>query len=231
MRVHFIQHVHFESPGYLLQWATEHQFTISFTKIYEAVTFPSADDIDWLVIMGGPMGVYEEDKYAWLKAEKAFIRSVIEAGKKVLGICLGSQLIAEVAGAKVYPNHQKEIGWWPVKKVSNGQPEPLPASRPDEFLTFHWHGDTFDLPAGATHLFATTVCPHQGYLLNKNVAGLQFHPEATPELIDNMIAHGQDELVMAPFIQPAARIQELTAQYAAVQHQYLATFLQAFLSR
>jgi GMP synthase-like glutamine amidotransferase len=230
MRVHFIQHVHFESPGYLLQWATEQHYEISFTKIYEAVTFPAVESIDWLVIMGGPMGVYEEDKHPWLKAEKAFIKSVIDAGKKVLGVCLGSQLIAEVAGAKVYSNKEKEIGWWPVRKVAEANGLSLTAALPDELMTFHWHGDTFDLPVGATHLFATAVCPHQGYLLGRNVVGLQFHPEATPELIHAMIEHGQNELVMAPHIQTATTMQGLIVKYAAAQHQHLAVFLRAFLA-
>jgi GMP synthase-like glutamine amidotransferase len=227
MRVHFIQHVHFESPGYLLEWATAQQHQISFTKIYEAVTFPAADDIDLLVIMGGPMGVYEENKYPWMQAEKDFIKTVMEAGKKVLGICLGSQLIAAVCGANVYPNQQKEIGWWPVKTIRNDKTTTLTASLPDELMTFHWHGDTFDLPAGAVHLFATDVCPHQGYLLYNQVAGLQFHPEATPELIEQMVLHGQEELVDAPYIQSSPQM--MATGYFTGQHQFLKAFLDKFL--
>jgi len=228
MRVHFIQHVHFESPGYLLEWATAQQHQISFTKIYEAVTFPAADDIDLLVIMGGPMGVYEENKYPWMKAEKDFIKTVMEAGKKVLGICLGSQLIAAVCGANVYPNQQKEIGWWPVKTIRNDKATTLTASLPDELMTFHWHGDTFDLPAGAVHLFATDVCPHQGYLLYNQVAGLQFHPEATAALIEQMVLHGQEELVDAPYIQSAPQMK--ATGYFTGQHQFLEAFLDKFLA-
>jgi GMP synthase-like glutamine amidotransferase len=229
MRIHFIQHVHFESPGYLLEWATAQQHTISFTKIYESVTFPAADTMDLLVVMGGPMGVYEEDKYAWLTAEKAFIKAVIAAGTKVLGICLGAQLIAEVSGAKVYPNTEKEIGWWPIQKIINEKTLPLTASLPDEFMTFHWHGDTFDLPPGAVHLFATRVCHHQGFLLNEQVAGLQFHMEATPALVEQMATHGQDELVTAPHIQSAQQMQEQSARYAASQQKQLETFVKQFL--
>ena len=229
MRIHFIQHVHFETPGYLLEWATAQQHSISFTKIYESVAFPAADAMDLLVVMGGPMGVYEEDKYPWLKEEKAFIRSVIAAGVKVLGICLGSQLIAEVAGAKVYPNTEKEIGWWPLQKVINEKTLPLTESLPDEFITFHWHGDTFDLPPGAVHLFATQVCPNQGFLLNEQVAGLQFHLEATPALVQQMVAHGQHELVEASYIQTGTQMQELSARYAAGQQKMLETFIKGFL--
>lgn len=227
MRVHFIQHVHFESPGYLLEWAATQQHTISFTKIYEAVNFPAADNIDLLVIMGGPMGVYEEDQYAWMKAEKDFIRSVIDAGKKVLGICLGSQLIAAVCGAKVYPNKVKEIGWWLVQVIKNDKTASLTASLPDELTIFHWHGDTFDLPAGAVHLFKTDVCPHQGYVLNNQVAGLQFHPEATPDLVEQMVLHGQQELVNAPYIQSASQMK--TGSHFNASHQFLNAFLMNFL--
>ena len=229
MRIHFIQHVHFETPGYLLEWAIAQQHNISFTKIYESVTFPAVDTIDLLVIMGGPMGVYEEDKYAWLSAEKAFISAVIAAGTKVLGICLGAQLIAEVAGAKVYPNKEKEIGWWPMHKIINDQTHPLTAPLPAEFITFHWHGDTFDLPPGAVHLFATPACPNQGFLLNDQVAGLQFHLEATPALVAQMTAHGQDELVTASFIQPAQLMQDQSALYASSQQKHLEVFISRFL--
>lgn len=229
MRIHFIQHVHFESPGYLLEWAIAQQHHISFTKIYESVSFPAVDAIDLLVIMGGPMGVYEEDKYAWLNAEKAFISAVIAAGTKVLGICLGAQLIAEVAGAKVYPNIEKEIGWWPMHKIINDKTHPLTATLPAEFITFHWHGDTFDLPPGALHLFATPACPHQGFLLNDQVAGLQFHLEATPALVTQMLQHGQDELVSASFIQPGQQMQEQSNLYAASQQKHLETFIASFL--
>jgi GMP synthase-like glutamine amidotransferase len=200
MRIHFIQHVAFETPGYLLQWAADHRHSVSFTRIYESPAFPSVDDIDWLVVMGGPMGTYEENKYAWLKPEKEFIRSVIAAGKKVLGICLGSQLVAEALGAKVYPHTQKEIGWWPVKKTANAS-NSLLQDLPDEFISFHWHGDTFDLPPGAVHLLQTDACPHQAYIFDNRVMGLQFHMEAMPEQVKAMADHGKEELVPGGWIQ------------------------------
>ena len=199
MRIHFIQHVGFESPGYLLQWAAEHQHTVSFTHIYESPNFPAVEDIDWLIVMGGPMGAYQEDKYAWLKPEKDFIRAVIKAGKKVLGICLGSQLVAEALGAKVYPHTQKEIGWWPVRKTSSDSS--ILKNLPDEFTSFHWHGDTFDLPPGATHLLQSGACPHQAFLYQDRVMGLQFHMEALPEQLKAMVDHGKEELVPGGWIQ------------------------------
>ncbi|MDF2187378.1 type 1 glutamine amidotransferase [Paraflavitalea sp. CAU 1676] len=230
MRIHFIQHVHFETPGYLWEWAISQQHTTTFTKIYEAVKFPAINTIDLLVVMGGPMGVYEEEKHPWLKEEKAFIRSAIDAGVKVLGICLGAQLIAEVAGARVYPNKEKEIGWWPVRKVTNDKTLSMLASFPDEFVTFHWHGDTFDLPAGAKHLFATEICPNQGFLINDRVAGLQFHFEATPALVDQMVTHGADELISGPYIQQGDLIKLHAPHYDDNQQELLVKFIEGFVN-
>lgn len=228
MQTHFIQHVPFESPGYLLQWAQEAQHSISFTKIFEAVQFPPAASIDLLVVMGGPMGVYEEATYPWLKAEKTFIREVIDAGKKVLGVCLGSQLVAEALGSKVYPNPQKEIGWWPVQVVDTATGSPT-AGWPAEFTVFHWHGDTFDLPPGAMHLFRTNACPNQGYLVGNRVAGLQFHLEANQALVETMIAHGKQELVHAPLIQEEKALLSGDALYGETARQQLRIFLKDFL--
>lgn len=230
MHIHFIQHVPFETPGYLWEWAIAQQHSTSFTKIYEAVKFPEPDAMDLLVIMGGPMGVYEEDKHPWLKEEKTFIRAAIDAGVKVLGICLGAQLVAEAAGARVYPNNEKEIGWWPVRKVTNDKTLFFLDAFPEEFVTFHWHGDTFDLPAGAKHLFATEVCPNQGFLINDRIAGLQFHFEATPALVDEMVAHGADELVAAPYIQQSELIKQYAPHYDANQHELLVKFIEGFVA-
>lgn len=205
MNIHFIQHVSFEHPGYLLQLAKQHGYNISFTKIFEQVNFPSINDIDMLVIMGGPMGVYEEEKYSWITEEKQFIRSVIDAGKKVWGVCLGSQMVAAALDARVYPHTEQEIGWWPIQ-VLNGNPvtDGLPAA----FITFHWHGDTFDLPAGATHLFKTDACTNQGFIFDNRVIALQFHVEATEDLITGMLTHAGGELQPAAYIQTNEQIIE-----------------------
>lgn len=224
MRIHFIQHVAFETPGYLLQWAREHQHTVSFTHIYEAPVFPHVNDIDWLIVMGGPMGVYQEDQYTWMKPEKEFIRAVIKAGKKVLGICLGSQLVAEALGAKVYPHTQKEIGWWPVKKTGNNA---ITNNLPDEFISFHWHGDTYDLPPGAVHLLQTDACAHQAFLFDNRVMGLQFHMEAQPENVQAMAEHGKEELVKGGYIQAENEILSNKEHYTR-NNQWMDDLLSAF---
>lgn len=226
MHIHFIQHVPFESPGFILEWAQDKGFNTSFTRMYEEDRFPPVAGINWLVVMGGPMSVHDENEYAWLKSEKQYIRSAIDAGKKVLGICLGSQLIADVLGAKVYPNNQKEIGWWPLTTIDTKHP--LTLNFPAQFNVFHWHGDTFDLPSGATHLFSTEACRNQGYLVGTKIAALQFHMEVDENLVAQMVQNGKSELVEAPFIQEDTGIFLNTLSMVPDTQLLLSRFLEAF---
>jgi GMP synthase-like glutamine amidotransferase len=227
MKIHFIQHVPFEHPAYLLKWAKPQNYSYSITKMYEDYVFPSTDELDVLIIMGGPMGAYEEDKYEWLKFEKQFIKETIDAGKKVWGICLGAQLIADVLGSKVYPYTQKEIGWWPVKKTSD---HTMTKGLPDEFTTFHWHGDTFDLPSGAIQLFKSEACAQQGFLYKNNVAAVQFHPEVEEDLLNSLSIHDRAELVPAPFIQTEDEMKKALPKHIEAQHRYITSLMEAFLS-
>lgn len=226
MHIHFIQHVPFESPGYILEWAQDKGFNTSFTRMYENDSFPGIASIDWLVVMGGPMSVHDESEFSWLADEKRFIRSAIDAGKKVLGICLGSQLIADVLGARVYKNDQKEIGWWPLTTIDTKHP--LTNNFPKTFNVFHWHGDTYDLPAGATLLFSTEACKNQGYLVGTKIAALQFHMEVDENLVAQMIQHGKSELVDAPFIQEDTSIFLNTMSMVPDTQMLLSRFLDAF---
>jgi GMP synthase-like glutamine amidotransferase len=206
LSIHTFMHVPFEGLGCIEQWTNKNNHTVSYTKFYEDYKLPDAEGIDWLIVMGGPMGVYDEAVYSWLAEEKSFIRQAIEKGKTVLGICLGSQLIAEVLGTKVYPNKQKEIGWFDLQLTSEGKNEKLLSGFEDKFPVFHWHGDTYDLPAGSTRLFSSEVCLNQAFLYKDNVLGLQFHFEATPETLKEMVTHGANELIEAETIQSAEQI-------------------------
>ncbi len=115
MRAHYLQHVPFEGLGSIKSWLKKSGYEISNTQFFNSKVLPSIDEIDLLVVMGGPMSVNDEAKYPWLVEEKKFIRNTIEAGKSVLGICLGAQLIASSMGVKVFSNSEKEIGWFPVE--------------------------------------------------------------------------------------------------------------------
>ncbi len=201
MRAHFFQHEHFEDPAAIRDWLEQNDFSITATKFYEKYRKPVLDNVDWLIIMGGPMGVYDEAKYPWLKDEKKWIAEAIQKNKVVLGICLGAQLIASALDAKVYPNKLKEIGWFPVYKTEAAKKQPLFKDFPQEITVFHWHGDTFDLPVGAVHLAESEGCKNQAFLYKNKVLGLQFHLEATEKLVADLIDNCRNELVSQKYIQ------------------------------
>jgi len=206
LSIYTLMHVPFEGLGCIEQWIDCNGHSLSYTRFYDDYQLPAPDDFDWLIVMGGPMGVYDEVIYPWLAEEKAFIKQAIENDKIVIGICLGSQLIAEVLGAKVYPNKQKEIGWFNLQLTDEGKIQPILAGFEDEFPVFHWHGDTFDLPAGSKRLFQSDITVNQAFLYNEKVLGLQFHFEVTAETLVGMVENGKEELVANNTIQSAVQI-------------------------
>ncbi|TGE24873.1 type 1 glutamine amidotransferase [Hymenobacter aquaticus] len=219
MRLHCLQHAAFETPGTILDWAARHGHGWTYTRLYEASpTFPALPAFDWLLILGGAMGVHDEALHPWLPPEKQFIRAAIQAGKVVVGICLGAQLVADALGAAVYRHEALEIGFWPIYPPTAAPAHPLFPPLPAASLTvLHWHGDTFDLPADATLLASSAACARQAFVFDNRVVGLQFHPELTAELLDAMLLHDGHELVPGPWVQPAAELQQRTAELAAGQ--------------
>lgn len=201
LRIHYFQHVPFEDLGYIETWCRNNGYLLTSTKWFESGKLPGLPDIDWLIVMGGPMGVYDNEEYTWLDVEQHFIKQCIEAGKIVIGICLGAQLIASALGANVYPNKEKEIGWFPVQLTETGKRSPWFNDFPQTFTVLHWHGDTFDLPDGAELLVKTNACINQAFAYQKNVLALQFHFETTRQSLSNMIHYCGHELVNADFIQ------------------------------
>lgn len=202
MRVHYIQHVAFEGLGYIAQWLQENGHSVTATCVWEKAVFPAVDDFDVLIIMGGPMGVYDDHQYSWLAEEKNFIFDAIRAEKRILGICLGAQLLASVLGATVFTNKHKEIGWFPIT-IDASFAGWLGAPAPEVLNVFHWHGDKFDNPYGGTIHAASAACNHQLFTFNDNMIGLQFHLEATPQTIAEMLHHGRQELTDGDYVQSA----------------------------
>ena len=206
MRIEVLQHVPFEGPAGIAAWAAERGHSLSTTALFAGAEPPPPAELDWLVVMGGPMGVYDELEYPWLSAEKRFIAACIEAGKTLVGVCLGAQLIATLLGAAVYRNPHKEIGWFPIELTAAGRQSPLTDVLPPGLEVFHWHGDTFDLPSGALHLARSAVCEHQVYLYDGRVLGLQCHLESTPESVAAIVANCADEIIPSASIQSAERM-------------------------
>lgn len=199
----------------IAEWAAERGHTLTTTELHAGESLPNVESFDFLVIMGGPMNIYEEAKYPWLGAEKEFIRESISAGKRVIGICLGAQLIADVLGGKVTPGTHKEIGWFPVELTAEGRMNPLFGHLPPVFTAFHWHGDTFAIPNGAIHLATSEACNNQAFLFNDHVVALQFHIESTRESIQALIDNCRDELVGGMYIQGEEQMIQEETSYVA----------------
>ena len=204
MNAHYFQHVSIEGLGSIRWWLEAAGFKITNTSFFKSAHLPDPDEIDLLVVMGGPMSVNDEKEFPWLGLERQFIRDAIQSGKPVLGVCLGAQLIASAMGARVYQNDQKEIGWFPIQGIPST--DRMSFSFPPSAEVFHWHGETFELPSGAIHLARSEGCENQAFQLGRSVIGLQFHLETTPQSAQKMVAHFQNELVSAEFVQNAAEI-------------------------
>ncbi|NBT35936.1 MAG: type 1 glutamine amidotransferase [Betaproteobacteria bacterium] len=198
MRTHILQHVSFEGPGCILPWLERRRATVSMTRFFESKALPLLCEFDLLVVLGGPMSVNDEADLPWLREEKTLIRDAVCAGKPVLGVCLGAQLIASALGASVHANAHKEIGWFPIRAVSHAT---SCFSFPEECTVFHWHGETFDLPPAAVHLATSRGCLNQAFQVGEHTIGLQFHLETTPESAAAILAHCRHELVPAPYVQ------------------------------
>jgi GMP synthase-like glutamine amidotransferase len=227
MRVHYLQHVHFEGLGHIEPWLLEHGHSLSGTGFFEReVSLPAPASFDALIIMGGPMSIYDEVEHPWLAREKTFIKECLEADKKILGICLGAQLLAHCLGARVHPAPHKEIGWFPVSPI-DGQSW-LPGLFRSNPTVFHWHGDQFDIPPGAEGVLRSEANDNQAFWLNARVMGLQFHLEVTDALLGQMLAHGADELVPAAYVEAESAIRS-GSRHAPAGHRLMGAILGAWL--
>ena len=222
MRAYVLQHVPFEELGNIEPWLVQQNAEIHYCRLYANDPLPDVHDVDLLIVLGGPMSVNDKSHYPWLVAEKAFLAQAIAAEKPIVGICLGAQLIASCQGARIYSNYAKEIGWFDITAVAaSGDVLPLPTS----MHVFHWHGETFELPANAVLLANSVACNNQIFQLGKQVIGLQCHLETTEENARSMVLHCADELTGGSFIQDADAI--LSASEA--QYQQLAEWMATVL--
>jgi GMP synthase-like glutamine amidotransferase len=200
VHVHYLQHVPFEGIGSMEFHFRARGHELTSTHLYLGQGLPQIGTIDWLVVMGGPMGVNDHESCTWLKREKLYIREAIFSGKVVLGICLGAQLIAAALGAGVRSNGCREIGWFPVDIDYQSAPL-LKGVLPRRIEVFHWHGDTFDIPENAAPFASSEACGNQGFIMGNKVVGLQFHLETTMASARSLIRHCGHELDGSRYVQ------------------------------
>ena len=217
MRIHVLQHVDFEDCGGIRLWAEARGHELATTRLDAEETPPAPEAFDLLVVMGGPMNIHDEEAHPWLAAEKAAIRAAVDAGKGVLGICLGAQLLSDVLGGTVTRGEHAEIGWHPVTLTPQGAAHPLFAGFPETFTGFHWHGDTFSIPGGAIHAATSQGCANQAFVLGDRVAGLQFHLESVPANLVRLIKHCGAEIVPGPYVQLPKEMHNGRAQFAPLK--------------
>lgn len=226
MKAHIFQHVSFEGLGALEPALRNRGCAIHATRFYADARLPDPAAVDFLVVLGGPMSVNDEAPFPWLVAERKFIRHFLATGKPVLGICLGAQLIASALGARVFPNHEKEIGWFPVTGLQHRNPSAC--CFPESADVFHWHGETFELPPNAVHLARSRACAHQAFQFGTAV-GLQFHLETTPATARALIENARANLVSGPYIQSEANILAVPPEKYAALHGLLEALLDHLL--
>lgn len=199
MKIACLLHAPFEGPGTIAAWAARRGHEFRTVNVYGDEALPELESFDLLVVMGGPMSVHDEAGLGWMKREKALVRRCLEAERFVLGVCLGSQMLAEALGGRVYRNRHKEIGWFAVERTAGSG---LLAGLPERFTAFHWHGETYDLPPGTALAARSLGCAVQAFEFEKGL-GLQFHLEMTAEGIAALARECAADIGRGPYEQTA----------------------------
>jgi GMP synthase-like glutamine amidotransferase len=225
VKIAIAQHAAFEGPGEIADWALQRGHSVSICHLYRGDPLPALEAFDLLAVMGGEMNIYQYRDWPWLEPESAFIAAALAAGKKVVGICLGAQLIADALGARVVQSAHVELGWLPVVWTEEARAAfpGLPASA----TVLQWHGDMFRLPPGATRLASSEACSEQGYVIKNKCLGLQFHLEVDPSLVKQFIA-SQDEWPTGRYVQSPEAIQAKAAGHCAENRVLLYGMLDQF---
>lgn len=222
LRLHGLRHERFEKEAEIAAWASERGHSLTHTDLWKGEPLPDPASFDFLVVMGGPMNIYEETTHPWLTQEKRFLKANIDAGKLVLGVCLGAQLLADALGGRVTKGQHREIGWHRVQAGPDSAKSRVFANLPLEYEAFHWHGDTFSIPPGALWTAQSEACAHQAFsACNDRVVGLQFHLETNAASMAELAANCADEITVDParwpYVQSAAAMRERPERLAPLR--------------
>jgi len=194
MNILIIKHIDIEGPGLIECCLNQEKIPYRVLNLEANARLPKIDDLSHIILLGGPMNVYEEDRYPFLKDEDLFIKEAIQRGKVILGICLGAQLIAKALGAKIFKAPLKEIGWYDVSLTETGSSDPIFSKLPNTFPVFQWHEDTFEIPHAGKLIATSPSVPNQAFRYGENTYGLQFHLEVTEEMIKEWMKTYEEEL-------------------------------------
>jgi GMP synthase-like glutamine amidotransferase len=233
-KVLILQHVEHEGLGIIdgllkRRWFVT-AYVLEYVRLYRGEEIPrSVDGYSAIIVLGGPMGVYEEDIYPFIRDEIVFIQQAMKECVPTIGICLGAQLIAKAAGATISSGKKKEIGWYLLRLTDEGREDPLMKCLPDPLPVFQWHGDTFDIPDGAINLASSELFPNQAIRVGRSAYGLQFHLEVTEDMVREWIAVNRAELEgVNEYIDPEAILKE-TPHVLPALDSFGGLFFQRFL--
>jgi GMP synthase-like glutamine amidotransferase len=228
MKISVLQHAEYEGPGEIAVWAEDRGHIVTVTHLYRGDALPLWDSFDLLVVMGGEMNIYQYRNWPWLKPEREMIEAALATGKRVVGICLGAQLIADALDARVTQNPEYELGWLPLTFTPAAHT--LFTHLPETATVLHWHGDTFELPEGATRLAETPGCPEQGFLIPGKCLALQFHLETDPGLTSQMV-QSQEAWPSGHYVQTRLEILVQAAIHYQTNRKILHGLLDAFCAK
>ena len=221
MRLLLLQHDPLDGPGALTAWAAEHGHSVVICLICQGESLPPLDSFDLLVSLGGPMGAYEEEKHLWLVTEKEYLREAVAEGKKILGLCLGCQLLADALGGRAFRHTCKEFGWQPIELLEAGRDW---FGEDGGFYAFQWHGDTYSLPPGAVQLARNNAAEQQAFLMEApsggRVLGLQFHLEWTETMAREALAEPDIAPPPSPSVQTPEEILLDLSLFDAAQSRF-----------
>ena len=223
MRILCLQHDPLDGPGALLEWARDRGHSVTFCLICQGDPLPPLEGIDLLVSLGGPMGAYEEEKHPWLLTEKEYLRHTVAAGKKILGLCLGCQLLADALGGSAFRHTRKEFGWQAISPLPPGS---VWFGTDKAFPAFQWHGDTYSLPPGAVQLARNDAAEQQAFLFpgprGNQVLGLQFHREWTEQMAREALAEPGVAPPASPSVQTPEEILSDLTLFASAKARFFA---------
>ncbi|MCB0346024.1 MAG: type 1 glutamine amidotransferase [Bdellovibrionales bacterium] len=214
MKISVLQNVDFEGPGAIADWAEQRRWDMEVVRAYAGDSVQRAAGSELLVVLGGPMGVGDTDKFPWLESERNLISTEVSRGGRVLGICLGAQLLASAMGADVSSSPYKEIGWFPVRRITSAANCFMHDVLPEQFSAFHWHGDMFAVPTGAISLAESDGCPNQGFLFGNKALGLQFHLEVKADGVEKLVEACPQDLNTGRFVQTAEKMLKSSELFA-----------------